>query len=739
MSPLRRSLIGTILHLTSKRYHDCQLLVMIYFFLCFLVSFSRITVDVTEPIVLQNVNSVNVVETIAEAAAADTNRSSETIVTTVSPDNIEQVNANTAPTQVIDDTPTPAKTSGDEANGMDDAGESEPANTNHTKLELNLTVDENQIPVFSEWAQKRMEEVEKQVEQDVVNSSAMKKNGAPVMTKTPVLKLKSAKNYASPDCGAKIIASNSESSGTGHVLSSNKDEYLLSPCKSRIWFVVELCEAIQAERIELANFELFSSSPKNFSVGVSNRFPTRDWTNVGRFVAKDERYVQNFDLHPHLFGKYVRVDIHSHYNSEHFCPISLFRVYGTSEFEAFETENRQHPEEDIDDDEDDDVESVGKEKSNIFKSASDAVISIVKKTASFLNPKENKTNVESEVLSSIQATTDFTNCRSPNFISTCIKCTENFTQDMNLLLQCKHTFLTKLLSIDFVRNNLFGSQLCANLVGPLQVNCREQLNNNASFFDGEQSKFVQHLFPLKYIAAMCNLLAATERKISWNSTIPLNLQDMKNITIEKKTKERLLEKRQKARSESQTDKIPIPLDGEVIAEQTTEKMTATDDVKGASTDEASSVETAKEITASESNSNAEQIDVENSQQNIFNVGETGAEVASQQQVHLESQREETGNNQTENVVETIQTQGSNVAIADTNNSTDDQAIDNQMASQQFGQKLHSESVFLRLSNRVKVCNIERHSIKLKKILKFRFLFRRHSNEICHCLDNIWRN
>lgn len=71
------------------------------------------------------------------------------------------------------------------------------------KDELNLT-EENQIPVFSEWAQKRLEEVEKEVEQEAVNTSTMKKN-APAANKQPVLKLKNLKNYASPDCGAKII------------------------------------------------------------------------------------------------------------------------------------------------------------------------------------------------------------------------------------------------------------------------------------------------------------------------------------------------------------------------------------------------------------------------------------------------------------------------------------------------------------------------------------------------------
>lgn len=320
------------------------------------------------------------------------------------------------------------------------------------KGKLNLT-EENQIPVFSEWAQKRLEEVEKEVEQEAVNTSTMKKN-TPTANKQPILKLKNSKNYASPDCGAKIIAANSESSGVGYVLTSTRDEYLLSPCKSRIWFVVELCEAIQAERIDLANFELFSSSPKNFSVGVSSRFPTRDWSNVGKFVAKDERYIQNFDLHPHLFGKYVRVDIHSHYNSEHFCPISQFRVYGTSEFEAFETENRQHPIDDMDDDDEDDQESdTNKGKTNIFKSASDAVMSIVdtvKKAASFVKPNGNS-NPQNASNTNLLGN----NCISPNHPISCENCSNETTQQVTALVQCKQNFLKRLLSIDIIRNRYF--------------------------------------------------------------------------------------------------------------------------------------------------------------------------------------------------------------------------------------------------------------------------------------------
>jgi hypothetical protein len=84
---------------------------------------------------------------------------------------------------------------------------------------------------------------------------------------------------------------------------------MLSPCTDRIWFVVELCDSIQAQRVELANFELFSSPLKSVSISVSNRFPpAREWTLAGHFDAKSERDVQNFELKDvSLFGKFVRV------------------------------------------------------------------------------------------------------------------------------------------------------------------------------------------------------------------------------------------------------------------------------------------------------------------------------------------------------------------------------------------------------------------------------------------------
>lgn len=411
----------------------------------------------------------------------------------------------------------------------------------------NAAADETQIPLFSEWAQKRMEEVEKEQEQDAANTSLQKKNhttGTGKVSTAAAFKLRT-KNYASPDCGAKIVASNSESSNTRAVLTLTKDEYLLSPCTSRIWFVVELCEAIQAEMIDLANFELFSSSPRNFSVAVANRFPTRDWSQVGRFTALDERDIQTFDLHPHLFGKYVRVDIHSHYNSEHFCPISLFRVFGTSEFEAFETENRLAADED-DDDDDDEHGGVSETNAlkrtgngNIFQSASDAVMSIVKAAATFVKPQENRTDrsggSSAAIATRVSGHGDDAACVNPVHMVQCLHCSTNFTAAVAELVACKQHVLRRMLAAEFVYQALVRSRICAGLVG-VNVSGSKSLCDGGAELELEQpvSEWIVRLLPDRYVAALCNLMASDGLLIGTTNTSVRSQQAGVNVTIDRK-------------------------------------------------------------------------------------------------------------------------------------------------------------------------------------------------------------
>ncbi|GAB0096763.1 hypothetical protein DMENIID0001_123290 [Sergentomyia squamirostris] len=410
-------------------------------------------------------------------------------------------------------------------------------------------IAENIIPVFSEWTQKQMEEAEKKMEKEATNSSAMKKN---TTDQGPALKVKvRAKNYASPDCGAKIIFANPEAESSSSVLSASKDEYLLSPCTSKIWFVVELCEPMRAEKIELANFELYSSSPKDFTISVSNRFPTREWVNVGQFTAKDERNVQKYSLNPLVFGKFIRVEINSHYSKEHFCPISLFRVYGTSEFEAFETENHVGIiEGDIleGDDDDGDIETPESKKinakNNIFKSASDAVLSIVKKAAEVLGKGDSRgdSNGTAQTEKLYAPPED---CFTFAYLINCVNCSRD---EITHLLNCKHTSLVKLLQIPQLHEIIYDTNECSKLID-VEISAKgREISPKLSYF--------AHLLSLRHLIALCNLAAAVEKHIGLNPNLNIWNDSVTN-TILPETEKSLMEKDKNA------EKIKvIPLEGE---------------------------------------------------------------------------------------------------------------------------------------------------------------------------------
>ncbi|KAF8194198.1 hypothetical protein BJ912DRAFT_959739 [Pholiota molesta] len=108
-------------------------------------------------------------------------------------------------------------------------------------------------------------------------------------------------NYASLDCSARSATS---------ILSSKRDRYMLSPCdtKEQQYVVVELCDDIRIDTVQLANFEFFK-----------------------------HRGVQTFHPPASLrdFVRFIRIDFHSHYGNEFYCPVSLLRVYGLTHLEEW--------------------------------------------------------------------------------------------------------------------------------------------------------------------------------------------------------------------------------------------------------------------------------------------------------------------------------------------------------------------------------------------------------------------
>ncbi|XP_054283481.1 SUN domain-containing ossification factor [Macrosteles quadrilineatus] len=366
------------------------------------------------------------------------------------------------------------------------------------------------IPSFSEWAQKQLAEAEKKKGENATGGGG---GGGGV-------KVRHSKNYASPDCGAKVVGSNPEAVSAGAVLSSSRDEYLLNTCTSRTWFIVEMCEAIQPKKVDIANFELFSSSPKEFSVYLSDRYPTRDWAVAGRFTAQDERNVQSFNLsHSSHFGKYVKVEVHSHYGQEHYCPVSLFRVYGTSEIEVLDTVDEGHPGLHGAMEDDDDVEVVGEggeggAPKNLFGSARDAVLSIVKKAAEALakSPGEGKGN--STVLRGDQLAEPSEPCVTPSHIAVCVNCSDEYYHRMYDVMSCRVSMLSQLLQSPFVRRAVTTSEFCAERGLDLRTGAPFPPRPGAP--SPLPIHYLEALLPSETIAALCNLLAVAQKKVVLN-------------------------------------------------------------------------------------------------------------------------------------------------------------------------------------------------------------------------------
>ncbi|WPH02050.1 Hypothetical protein R9X50_00490500 [Acrodontium crateriforme] len=149
-------------------------------------------------------------------------------------------------------------------------------------------------------------------------------------------------NYASFDCAATVLKSNSECKSASSVLVEHKDSYMLNTCSAENkFFVVELCNDILVDTIVLANYEFFSSIFRHFRVSVSDRYPVKEdkWKELGTFEARNTRDIQAFLVeNPLIWARYLRIEFLTHYGNEYYCPVSLLRVHGTTMMQDFKQE-----------------------------------------------------------------------------------------------------------------------------------------------------------------------------------------------------------------------------------------------------------------------------------------------------------------------------------------------------------------------------------------------------------------
>lgn len=103
-------------------------------------------------------------------------------------------------------------------------------------------------------------------------------------------------NYASNECNARIQAVDKSGKSAVSILTRTKDKYMLSPCQTseQKFVVVELCEDIRIDTVQLANFEFFSGVFKDIRMRVANAYTDdgQGWDLLGEYRAKNIRGVQ---------------------------------------------------------------------------------------------------------------------------------------------------------------------------------------------------------------------------------------------------------------------------------------------------------------------------------------------------------------------------------------------------------------------------------------------------------------
>ncbi|VDK42228.1 unnamed protein product, partial [Cylicostephanus goldi] len=193
------------------------------------------------------------------------------------------------------------------------------------------------IATFDEWTKEKL----KQELRKAVPPAAALDTGLPSTQTQPIAPpTATTRNYASRECGAKVLLSNAEAENTKAILNEKeKDEYMRNPCEKadNKFVIVELCETIQPRSIEIANYELFSSGPRDIRLWSAERFPNGEWRLLSDLTAADSRQIQQFPVP--FTGAYAKfIKLLSHYGSEHYCTLSVLKVLGISMVDEYEAE-----------------------------------------------------------------------------------------------------------------------------------------------------------------------------------------------------------------------------------------------------------------------------------------------------------------------------------------------------------------------------------------------------------------
>ena len=168
-------------------------------------------------------------------------------------------------------------------------------------------------------------------------SSGSEDSAGVIFPSTPPSSTSGRFNYAAYDSGAKLLASSSAMKKASSVLVSDDDRYMMVACEeAEKWLIVQLKEDILLETVELANYEHYASSIRDFTLYGSSVYPVEQWTLLGHFHAPLSHHAHFFTLPTRDHAvRYLKLIWETQWKEEYYCTLTHLRVYGRSVLEAF--------------------------------------------------------------------------------------------------------------------------------------------------------------------------------------------------------------------------------------------------------------------------------------------------------------------------------------------------------------------------------------------------------------------
>ena len=153
-------------------------------------------------------------------------------------------------------------------------------------------------------------------------------------------------DYASKAAGALVLEKSPNLKGTSNLLNNDNDRYAIAPCdEERKYVVIGLSEDILVKQLVLANYERYSSHPKEFQVLGSQTYPDSTWIDLGTYTAQPGNNAQTFDLIDPTWARYLKLRFITHYGAEHYCTVTQIKVHGSTMLQGFHEQWKESEEE----------------------------------------------------------------------------------------------------------------------------------------------------------------------------------------------------------------------------------------------------------------------------------------------------------------------------------------------------------------------------------------------------------